>query len=132
MGLCKQNYILIEPNRLIPTEEINELHALELEKHIKACGRWKIPVSVHKHAMFVMDGHHRLSIAKRLKLARMPVVLLDYDKVDVCAWRDGEIVTPQLIIEKAQNGKKFPYKTTRHIFKEPLPACDIPLHELQK
>lgn len=132
MRLCNDNYILVAPDKLTPTEEINEHRALKLEQAIKACGRWIIPVCVHKHSLFVMDGHHRLSIAKRLKLERMPVVLLDYTQVDVCAWRAGEIITPHKIIEMAKSGNKFPYKTTRHIFKEPLPACDIPLHELQQ
>lgn len=132
MRPCIDNYILVAPDELIPTEEIDAHRALELEKRIKASGRWKTPITVHRHAFFVMDGHHRLSIAKKLKLERMPVVLLDYTEVDVCAWRAGEIITPHLIIAMAKSGNKFPYKTTRHIFKKPQAACDIPLYKLQQ
>ncbi|MGU3575203.1 ParB N-terminal domain-containing protein [Brucellaceae bacterium C25G] len=130
MRPCITKFILIAPEQLIPTEEINEQHAQILEKHIKTCGFWKTPVSAHKHSLFVMDGHHRLCIAKKLKLERMPVVLLDYDDVDVCAWREGDIITPETIIQMAASGHKFPYKTTRHIYKRPLPECDIPLQDL--
>lgn len=131
MRLCNYDYVFIAPERLIPTEDINEYRALKLEQHIRTCGRWRMPVFVHKHVLFIMDGHHRLSVAKKLKLERLPVLLLDYDKVDVFPWRKGEIITPRLIIKMAQSGHRFPYKTTRHILKTPLPVCDIPLQELQ-
>jgi len=78
-----------------------------------------------------MDGHHRLTVAKRLNLKGVPVVLFDYDEVHVEAWRYGEIVTPDSIIDMATRRKKFPCKTTRHILKTPIPVCNVPLCNLR-
>ncbi|AWM30028.1 hypothetical protein AOX55_00004594 (plasmid) [Sinorhizobium fredii CCBAU 25509] len=30
----------------------------------------------------------------------------------------------------ARSGRKFPYKTTRHVFAHGLPTCDVPLELL--
>lgn len=130
MKPCNYEYAFLNPHKLIATEEINEEEAIKLTDSILSCGSWKTPVSVHKDALFVMDGHHRLNIARRLNLKLMPVVLLDYDSVDVCAWRDGEIITPDIIIEMVRKGKKFPFKTTKHSFRQPIKACNVPLYEL--
>ena len=77
-----------------------------------------------------MDGHHRLDVAKRLNLKFVPVLLTDYDRIDVTAWREGEYVTPDSISAMARSGQKFPYKTTRHILRGDLPRRNIPLIEL--
>ncbi|MFD1744871.1 hypothetical protein ACFSE1_05290 [Rhizobium helianthi] len=124
------NYFLIDPIKLTPTEEVDLKHVQFLEREILRSGYWTTPVSIHQNALFVMDGHHRLEVAKRLNLALMPVVLLDYDRVDVTAWRPGETITPHCIFTMARSGKKFPHKTTRHIFQEPLPRCAVSLSEL--
>jgi hypothetical protein len=124
-------YQLLDPRRLIPTEEIDSDRVVELEQEIVQSGRWTRPITIHRGDWFVMDGHHRLTIAQRLDFKLLPVVLLDYDTVRVEAWRQGETITPDMIFEMARSGRKFPCKTTRHIFEGPPPACDIPLGELR-
>jgi len=123
-------YSLIDPHFLQPTEEIDPARVSELQQEILSTGRWTRPVSIHKDERFVMDGHHRLAIAKRLGLKVLPVVLLDYDSVVVTAWREGETITPDSVLAMARSGRRFPCKTTRHIFKDSLPHCDIALDEL--
>lgn len=124
-------YELLSPDRLIPTEEIDHSWAIELEERIVAAGKWTAPIAIHIDELFVMDGHHRLTVAKRLKLDLLPVFLLDYGEVEVTAWRDGEEVTAAKIHEMVRNGRRFPPKTTRHIFKRPLPNCAVPLANLR-
>lgn len=124
------SYFLIDPIKLTPTEEIDYNHVDYLESEIRNSGYWTVPITIQQNALFVMDGHHRLEVAKRLNLALIPVVLTDYDRVDVTAWRQGETITPQCIFAMARSGEKFPHKTTRHIFREPLPRCAVPLSEL--
>ncbi|ALN75024.1 ParB N-terminal domain-containing protein [Aureimonas sp. AU20] len=116
---------------LVATEDIDPDRASELERQIVREQRWTQPIAVHKRDFFVMDGHHRLTVAHRLGLDRIPAVLLDYGEVDVMAWRKGEIITPSDIIAMARSGRRFPAKTTRHIFDPPLPLCDIPLSDLR-
>ncbi|MES4992390.1 ParB N-terminal domain-containing protein [Agrobacterium radiobacter] len=123
-------YCLFDPLRLSPTEEADLSRVEELEAKILSDGRWTEPIMAHKDAHFVMDGHHRLTVAKRLNLASLPVVFLGYEEVRVTAWRDGESITPEDIVAMAQSGRLYPAKTTRHILQGPLPSCDIPLERL--
>ncbi|NTJ36266.1 ParB N-terminal domain-containing protein [Agrobacterium rhizogenes] len=124
-------YALLSPEVLTPTEETDSQKVSELEIEIRRHGRWTTPITAHKHALFVMDGHHRLAVAHRLQLKTLPVVLLDYSSVHVEAWRTGENITPNSIFSMARSGQKFPVKTTRHIFKVRIPTCDIVLEDLQ-
>ncbi|BCH57016.1 ParB N-terminal domain-containing protein [Agrobacterium vitis] len=124
-------YFLIDPNKLVPTEEVDDIHVVGLEQKILRHGVWTDPIYVHKSAFFVMDGHHRLMVAKRLQLDVIPVLFSDYDTVEVSAWRPGEIITPHSIFEMARAGNKFPVKTTRHIFNGPKPECAVPLDDLK-
>lgn len=125
-------YRLLPVDRLIPTEEVDADRVFELETQITQAGYWKVPITVHKDALFVMDGHHRLTVARRLRLDVLPVILLDYETVQVEAWRLGEIITPENIFAMARSGSKFPSKTTRHIFAHPIPECAVPLNDLRR
>lgn len=123
-------FCLLSPARLIPTEEVNLDNVDALQTQILQEGSWTAPITAEKDALFVMDGHHRLTVAHRLRLTAVPVVLLDYDSVRVESWRPGERVTPADIFDMARSGRKFPYKTTRHLFTKGLPVCDVPLEVL--
>ncbi|NKJ39811.1 ParB N-terminal domain-containing protein [Rhizobium sp. SG570] len=123
-------YCLFDPQRLIPTEEVDPSRVEELESKILADGRWTEPITAHKDALFVMDGHHRLTVARRLRLAFLPVVFLGYDEVRVTAWREGETITPEHIFAMARSGSLFPIKTTRHIFSPAISGCDVSLERL--
>jgi hypothetical protein len=123
-------YRLLSPAQLIPTEEVNLDSVDALQAQILQAGSWTAPITAEKDALFVMDGHHRLTVAHRLRLTTVPVVLLDYNSVRVESWRPGENITPAEIFAMARSGRKFPYKTTRHIFAHGLPICDVPLELL--
>ncbi len=124
-------YQLLDPRKLIPTEDVDIHRVAGLEQQILERGRWTQPVTAHRDERFVMDGHHRLAVAQRLRFKVLPVILLDYDTVRVEAWRQDETITPDMIFAMARSGAKFPCKTTRHIFEDPLPDCDIPLRDLR-
>jgi hypothetical protein len=124
------SYCLFDPNALAPTEQVDPSRVEDLEAKILSDGRWTEPITAHKDARFVMDGHHRLTVAKRLNLKVLPVLFLGYEEVRVTAWRDGETVTPEDIFAMARSGRLYPFKTTRHIFNAPLSSCDIPLERL--
>jgi hypothetical protein len=124
-------YCLLPPTRLIPTEEIDSVRVEELQAQILQVGCWTTPIAAEKDALFVMDGHHRLAVAQRLRLVAVPVLLLDYGTVRVENWRSGETITPASIFAMARSGQKFPCKTTRHIFGKNFPNCDVPLDWLR-
>lgn len=113
---------LIQPNECHHAE-----HAAALADTIMREQLWRIPITLERNSLAVMDGHHRFEAARRLKLKYVPCLLLDYDRVEVSASRQGYIVTPQEIVRRARTGDLYPPKTTRHRFPSPLPACNISL-----
>jgi hypothetical protein len=130
-GLVDMQVCLLSPTCLIPTEEVEPDRVAELEAQIIRTGCWTIPITAEKEALCVMDGHHRLAVAHRLKLPIVPVMLLDYSAVRVESWRPGLTITPACILATARSGRKFPCKTTRHIFDQGLPNCNLPLESLR-
>jgi hypothetical protein len=122
---------LLSPTCLIPTEEVDPDRVAELHAQILRMGCWTVPITAEKDALFVMDGHHRLTVAHRLQLPLVPVILLDYSAVRVESWRPGQTITPACILAMARSGRKFPCQTTRHIFDQSLPNCNLPLESLR-
>jgi hypothetical protein len=122
---------LLSPTCLIPTEEVDPDRVAELHVQILSAGCWTVPITAEKDALFVMDGHHRLVVAHLLRLPLVPVILLDYAAVRVESWRPGQTITPASIFAMARSGRKFPCKTTRHIFDQSLPNCNLPLESLR-
>ncbi|WP_334538081.1 hypothetical protein [Bradyrhizobium sp. AZCC 2230] len=121
---------LLSPKCLIPTEEIDPDRMAEVQAQILCAGCWIVPITAEKDVLCVMDGHHRLAIAHRLQLPLMSVILPDYTAVRVESWRPDETITPAGILAMARSGRKFPCKTTRHIFDQGLPNCNLPLESL--
>ncbi|MBO4221676.1 ParB N-terminal domain-containing protein [Bradyrhizobium neotropicale] len=121
----------LSPTCLIPTEEVDANRVAELQMQILRAGCWTVPITAEKDALFVMDGHHRLAVAHRLQLPLVPVILLDYSAVRAQSWRAGQTITPASILAMARSGRKFPCKTTRHIFDQSLPNCNLPLESLR-
>ncbi|OLP42516.1 ParB N-terminal domain-containing protein [Rhizobium oryziradicis] len=115
---------------LVATEDVDDLAVENLYKRIVQAKIWTRPIAVERNHMLVMDGHHRLEVAKRLQLSVVPVVLLDYQTVSVTSWRAEDHITPEHIFAMARSGRKFPIKTTRHIFPDTYPGCNVPLSTL--
>ncbi len=119
------------PIDFVPVEQIrpNECHcpdhAVTLADTILREQLWRVPIALERTSLAVMDGHHRLEAARRLKLKYVPCLLLDYDRVKVDATHDGYTVNPREIIRRARAGELYPPKTTRHHFPSPLPICNI-------
>ena len=76
-----------------------------------------------------MDGHHRFNAAKLLDLARVPCILMDYKKsgVTLKSWRSEWVVAVDDIFLMVKEAKKFPIKTTRHLFSPSIKEINIPL-----
>ncbi|MDV6344216.1 ParB N-terminal domain-containing protein [Nitrosomonas sp. Is37] len=125
--LRKLSIHLVPIGRIRPSELHDPQHAIALADTIQNEGIWRIPVTLERHSLAVMDGHHRVAAAHLLKLKFVPCVLLDYNQVEVSATRPGYLVTPQEIVRRAQTEEPYPPKTTFHRFLSPLPTCDLSL-----
>jgi len=129
--LIEMQVRLVSPESLIPTEDVDPERVIELQAQILRQGIWTVPITIEKDALFVMDGHHRLTVARRLRLAFIPVVPLDYTVVRLESWRPDLTITPACIFAMARSGRTFPCKTTRHIVDQGLPSCSLSLEALR-
>lgn len=128
--------LLIElrhPGYLQPSEEHNEGRVAALVKKIEAEGVWTLPILVEQNHNIIMDCHHRVRVAKALRLERVPVVMLQYGdhRLRVTSWSEDTPYDISLILAAGQTGRLLPYKSTRHILSEGIPACHFSLEDLR-
>lgn len=83
------------------SEHIDETHVRVLAVGIEAAGIWTAPLPVEAGSGFIMDGNHRLAVARRLNLRCLPTAI--------------------------GRQELLPFKSTRHLFNPPLPGSEIPL-----
>jgi hypothetical protein len=129
--LCSLPIHFVRIDLIHPNECHHPEHATALADTIMREQLWRVPITLERNSLAVMDGHHRFEAARRLKLNYGPCLLLDYEQVEVNATRQDYIVTPQEIVRRARTGDLYPPKTTRHRFPSPLPDCNISLWLLQ-
>jgi hypothetical protein len=115
-----------------PTEETAPSRVEALTTDIAITGVWTHPLLVEATVCALMDGHHRLAVAKLLGLELVPAILLSYDdpRVHLEAWSPQHSVSPELIKQRALSGDLLPYKSTRHFVDVPTPQCRVQLSEL--
>jgi len=103
-----------------------------LAKKIQAEQLWTKPVVLDRTHHLVMDGQHRMEVAKLLGLSVIPAILYDYANVEVWSLRpEHYTVSWQEIIARALRGDIYPYKTAKHRFPcAELPVLGISLPEL--
>jgi len=126
--------VILHPVALIrPSEEVNMEHVEALTEEIAYYKKWITPVPIEKNTGIIMDGNHRYCVANNLGLTYIPCILLDYTdvRVRVHDWNSGEPFCPLKIRDHIVNqGKIFPYKTTRHLFSPDLPEVNFQLKQL--
>jgi hypothetical protein len=94
-------------------------------------GVWNKPVALDGSHGLVLDGQHRMEVAKALGLKRIPAIRYDYAAVKVWSLRPGKHeFTWETVVERALAGDIYPYKTVKHEFPVPLPACHFRIEEL--
>lgn len=94
-------------------------------------GVWIKPVALDAEHGLVLDGQHRMEVAKALGLRRIPAVRYDYSAIRVWSLRPGKHdFTWETVVCRALAGDIYPYKTVKHEFPGPLPACQFSIGEL--
>lgn len=120
---------LLSLDRIQEIEEHDFIRANQLADAIREFGFWTVPIAIEYSTLAIMDGHHRFNAAKLLNLARVPCVLMDYGKsgITLQSWRSEWEITVDDIFLILEEGKKFPIKTTRHLFNPSVKEISIPL-----
>ena len=98
-------------------ERVISEHVKEVVELVLAFEGFKHPVLVDARTFTVLDGHHRLEVARLLGLKYVPVFFVDYakDYVDVTTWRKNFIVSKKIVVTAAIKGVLLPPKTSRHM-----------------
>ena len=123
---------LINVESIVETEEHIPERVKWLERVILKDEVWRVPLILEKKTLALMDGHHRLNAAKNIGLKCVPAILLDYyeDDVIVTSWRADYYIDRNVVLRYINEGKVFPYKTTKHQI-SPVPEnVEIPLYSL--
>ncbi len=121
---------LVSIKELKPHEEISEEnYTLVLQDILKDHIIYN-PLYVDKTTKVILDGHHRFTVAKRLKFSQIPCLLIDYfndDVISVFPRRQDIPINKQLIIQAGITGDLFPNKTTRHVLHSPYSPAQYSL-----
>lgn len=103
-----------------------------LHKKVLADGRWLKPIALDESHHLVLDGQHRMEVAKLMGLRQVPAVKYRYADVEVWSLRPKYSFDWQGVVARALAGDIYPYKTVKHRFPVPLPECSIALEELRR
>jgi hypothetical protein len=112
-----------------PSEEVDDAHVQRLAEEVRRSGTWLSPLPVEADSGLVMDGNHRLQVARLLGLRRLPCIPLRYgdERLRVRCWKTGRPFSLDELRGIVALPAVLPYKTTRHSFDPPLPRTEIPL-----
>jgi len=123
--------VLLDTDRLKPTELVHEDRVRALMTKIRKAGIWRAPILVEATIEAILDGHHRWTAARRLGLRWVPAIVLTYGdpRLTLSSW-NGEIYRPEDVIAAARSGRTMPPKSTRHILEPGVGTVRVALEQL--
>lgn len=110
----------LNPKKLNPIEDFDSNRVDWLQEKIKKEDIWTIPIAIAQEHNLVMDGHHRLQVALKLNLNKIPCFIYSYRHIEPYSLRKEEEVSSKIIIENFLKSKIFPYKTAKHNLNSPF------------
>tara|TARA_B100001250_G_C19791166_1_gene786561 strand:+ start:902 stop:1309 length:408 start_codon:yes stop_codon:yes gene_type:complete len=121
---------------LKPHEQVKEKARDKLLDMTQRWGGFTKPVLVDRETGSLLDGHHRLSVAKRLNLRLIPAICIDYLNSDLIAvelWQNASVenLNKEMVLEMCLSSDLFPPKTTRHITTFDYPPIMVLLEHLR-
>jgi L-serine kinase (ADP) len=113
-------------------ERIDEGNLAELIGHLRRSQVLSDPIWVARGSSVILNGHHRVEALRRLGAERVAAWVLDYesDLIHLERWHSGPPIAKSEVVRRAEEGRPFPPKTTRHRLLLDLPARPTPLAEL--
>lgn len=121
---------LCDPLLLKHIEGFSKKRVAWLQKKIISEWVWVKPLALDLNHYLVLDGQHRMEVALSLGLKKVPVAYFDYATVSLRTLRPQYQFDWKEVTRRAIAGDIYPYKTVKHDFVEPLPACRYTLEEL--
>jgi len=100
---------LVDVRALKLHEECIKEHLEGLKEEILSDGVLKKPIIVDKNTMIVLDGTHRVTIAREVGFKVIPALLIDYTEAGIYSW--ARIFT-------GKNAKKYVIEFLQKMFKE--------------
>jgi choline kinase len=122
---------LVDPLKLKHIEGFDNQRVDTLLKKIESEGIWSAPLLVENKDFIVLDGQHRLEVAKKLGLKKVPIILSSYEDVIVWSLKKEEKVSCEIIRKRIKNNSPYPYKTVKHLFSFQIPKTNYPLYSLR-
>lgn len=93
---------------------------------------WNKPLALDDQHALVMDGQHRMEVARALGLKRVPAVKFSYAEVEIWSLRPAKYEFDwKMVTERALSGDIYPYKTVKHRFPIDLPVISYSLEDLR-
>lgn len=121
---------LVPTKGLLHIEGFSQKRVNWLADKIVREGRWTKPLALDADTHLVMDGQHRMEVARRLGLDVVPAALYRYSEVEIWSLRPNHEFSWETVVARGTAGDIYPYKTVKHAFPEPLPDCDYDLASL--
>ena len=130
-----------EDVRLVPVKWLKPHEEIKIkprDKLLDMTNRWggfTKPILVDTNTGALLDGHHRLSVAKELGLKLIPAICLDYlnsELISLELWPNANIesIDKADVIEMCLGNELYPPKTTKHVVIYDLPPILVALEEL--
>jgi L-serine kinase (ADP) len=125
-------FALVPLERLRCHERVQLDKVRELVAEMTRTSTQADPILVARDSWVILNGHHRAEALRRLGAKRVAAWLVDYDSdaVKVDRWRPGPPISKGEVVKRADEGRPFPPKTTRHRLAIELPLREVPLAEL--
>jgi len=125
---------LVRLDRLRGHEKHRPERVDELMAEIQRSGAFVEPIWVARGTWVILNGHHRVEAMRRLGMKRIPAWVFDYhgEHVDLDRWQPGPPIDKHEVVRRANRGRPFPPKTTRHLLRVELPPRSVPLDELAR
>jgi hypothetical protein len=132
MTKIQRSVELIKVSTLLHIEDYSRKKVSRLKRKILEEGVWTAPLKVDIDNNLVMDGQHRMEVAKELGLSHVPCLKYHYHEVEVWSLRKDQNVDRNLIVNKALSGDIYPYKTAKHKFPDGgYKKCKYSLNQLK-
>ena len=125
-------FALLRLTELKAHEQIEEKNLRELIDQLRRTKVISEPIWVARGSSVILNGHHRVEALRRIGADRVPAWVIDYDSelVHLERWHPGPPIAKSEVVRRAEEGRLFPPKTTRHRLLIDLPARPTPLSEL--
>ena len=130
MGLETQ-IKLVKTSFLRHVEDFSEKRVKWLREKIVSEGIWNKPICIDGEFGIVMDGQHRMEVAKELGFKIVPALTFNHDDVEFWSLRKSHEVSKEKIMDNFESGDIYPYKTVKYGFPVDVPSCSFNLAELE-